>query len=148
MSEEPGNILQQLGWVRLASLAMDVRPIQSLAQVVTVSLKQLLPGIPCCCTCCLSQECDKIHAELEETLQSTSVSFLYSWRRFRQRSHAKKILALEPLTCQVPTIVMDCILTISHAAGYATREHLMCTCLTWLCYHAVLFLPHNPSRTK
>lgn len=46
MSEEPGNILQQLGWVRLASLSKDVRRIQSFAQIVTVSLEQLLSGIP------------------------------------------------------------------------------------------------------
>ena len=38
MSEETGNILQQLGWVRLAPLAKDVRPIQDFAQIVTVLL--------------------------------------------------------------------------------------------------------------
>ena len=46
MSEETGNILQQLGWVRLAPLSKDVRPIQSFAEIVTVSLIQLLPGTP------------------------------------------------------------------------------------------------------
>lgn len=46
MSEESGNILQQLGWVRLSSVAKDVRPIHTFAQIVTVSLKQLLPGVP------------------------------------------------------------------------------------------------------
>ncbi|KAL3134162.1 hypothetical protein ABBQ32_008577 [Trebouxia sp. C0010 RCD-2024] len=36
LSEEPGSLLQQLGWVRLESLSKDLRPIQDFAQLVTL----------------------------------------------------------------------------------------------------------------